>query len=319
MQSPTTQLTAPRRQVTRVPRAWRKPKAAKSQDKRPHRARTGPFLIRNPNAGPFAKMVIDQAYTISDLRSKFNALPLGTTVLVENPGTGYHFTANTRHALQQEEIDYLVDGRRTPEGDWYLPKQHPRQAEDVPTRRQPVSTPQEDPPMSNPTPDITLYTDGSCKGNPGPAGYAAVLVQGQPAEATLRKLAFDLKKAEVAKVDGHRAKAIAGYIGEATNNVAELSAVLAGLRYITKPSTVLVFTDSANVIGWLSQDFKRKNPLVAALCGQIDQVIASTGLVVRYAKVDGHAGVALNELVDRLASRQVELGKAGACQAAPLV
>ena len=319
MQSPIPQLTAPRRQVTRVPRAWRTPKAAKSQDKRPHRARTGPFLICNPNAGPFAKMVIDQAYTISDLRSKFNALPLGTTVLVENPATGYHFSANTRHALQQEEIDYLVDGQRTPEGDWYLPKQHARQAEDSRVKRQPVSTPQEDPPMSNPTPDITLYTDGSCKGNPGPAGYAAVLVQGQPAEATLRKLAFDLKKAEVAKVDGHRAKAIAGYIGEATNNIAELSAVLAGLRYITKPSTVLVLTDSANVIGWLSQGFKRKNPLVAALCGQIDQVIAATGLVVRYAKVDGHAGVTLNELVDKLASRQVELGKAGACQAAPLV
>ena len=173
--------------------------------------------------------------------------------------------------------------------------------------------------MSTPTPDITLYTDGSCKGNPGPAGYAAVLVQGEPGEATLRKLAFDLKKAEVAKVDGHRAKAIAGYIGEATNNVAELSAVLAGLRYVTKPSTVLVLTDSANVIGWLSQGFKRKNPLVAALCGQIDQVIAATGLTVRYAKVDGHAGVTLNELVDKLASRQVELGKAGACQAAPLV
>ena len=95
--------------------------------------------------------------------------------------------------------------------------------------------------------------------------------------------------------------------------------IFAAFGYITKPSTVLVLTDSANVIGWLSQGFKRKNPLVAALCGQIDQVIAATGLVVRYAKVDGHAGVALNELVDRLASRQVELGKAGACQAAPLV
>ena len=49
------------------------------------------------------------------------------------------------------------------------------------------------------------------------------------------------------------------------------------------------------------------------------RLIVAKGLAVRYAKVDGHAGVALNDLVDRLASRQVELGRSGACQAAPLV
>jgi hypothetical protein len=124
----TAQLAAPRRRAAHIPRAWRTPKAATSQDRRPHRARTGPFLIRTPNSGPFAKMVVDTAYTVGDLRSKFNALPLGTTVLIENPATGYCFSANTRHALDQEEIDYLVDGQRTPQGDWYLPKQRTQAA-----------------------------------------------------------------------------------------------------------------------------------------------------------------------------------------------
>ena len=71
---------------------------------------------------------------------------------------------------------------------------------------------------------VTLYTDGSCLGNPGPGGYAAVL-----------------------RCNG-RAKEITGSSDHTTNNRMELQAVIAGLQALTRRCQVTVVTDSQYVV-----------------------------------------------------------------------
>jgi ribonuclease HI len=153
---------------------------------------------------------------------------------------------------------------------------------------------------------VIIYADGACSGNPGPAAYAAVLVQGQPNTITCRALAKALTANTVAKADGHAAKIVAESIGHGTNNVAELHAVLAGLGYITKPgSKVIVRTDSQNVIGWLSLGWKRRSPAIVDLAGKIDTVITEKQLTVAFEHVKGHAGDPLNELADNKAQAAI--------------
>lgn len=84
-------------------------------------------------------------------------------------------------------------------------------------------------------PDLILYTDGSCEPNPGPAGYGFVVCDRRDEE---EDVGF-------------------GYIGEATNNVAEYTAVLAGLahiknRYPSQGLSVLVRADSRLVVEQLA-------------------------------------------------------------------
>jgi ribonuclease HI len=92
--------------------------------------------------------------------------------------------------------------------------------------------------------EITIYTDGSARGNPGPGGYGVILISGP-----------------------HRLEKSEGF-GETTNNRMELMAVIAGLEALRIPgSAVVVYTDSKYVAdavekGWLfqweSKTFKKK-------------------------------------------------------------
>ena len=127
------------------------------------------------------------------------------------------------------------------------------------------------------TPVVTIHTDGACSGNPGPGGWSAILTCGE-----------------------HQ-KELSGGEPETTNNRMELTAVLKGLHALTKPCKVTIVTDSANVIGWLSLGWKRKNAQIAALCAEIERVIEAKGLTVEFQKVAGHAGHPLNERADQLA------------------
>jgi len=71
---------------------------------------------------------------------------------------------------------------------------------------------------------VTIYTDGACLGNPGPGGFAAVLIHGE-----------------------HR-KEISGGYAETTNNRMELMAAIKGLEALKRPCRVTVFSDSQYVI-----------------------------------------------------------------------
>ncbi len=70
---------------------------------------------------------------------------------------------------------------------------------------------------------VSLYTDGSCDGNPGPGGYAAILKKGR------------------------FYREITGSVPHGSNNRMELLAVIKGLAEVKQSSTVTVFTDSAYV------------------------------------------------------------------------
>jgi len=126
---------------------------------------------------------------------------------------------------------------------------------------------------------IHVWTDGACTGNPGPAGLGAVIV------------------------DGDTTQELSEYLGEGTNNIAELMAIFRGLEVVkdrTRP--VLVYSDSAYSIGLLSQNWKAKAnvELVAklrALCKQFTDL--------RFVKVAGHAGIPLNERTDELARNAI--------------
>jgi ribonuclease HI len=123
---------------------------------------------------------------------------------------------------------------------------------------------------------IHVWTDGACSGNPGPAGLGVVVVG-----------------------DGTGQREISEYLGEATNNIAELTAILRGLQAISdKTRPVLVYSDSAYSIGLLSQNWKAKKNVelvreLREVCRQFPDL--------RFIKVLAHSGIALNERVDQLA------------------
>jgi ribonuclease HI len=134
--------------------------------------------------------------------------------------------------------------------------------------------------MSN---EITIYTDGAARGNPGPGGYGVVLISG---------------KHRLEKSEGYRLT---------TNNRMELMAVIAGLEALKKPgSDVVVYTDSRYVAdsvekGWVFQwesklFKKKKNP---DLWVRFLKVYRSHK--VRFVWIKGHSKNKENDLCDRMA------------------
>jgi ribonuclease HI len=126
------------------------------------------------------------------------------------------------------------------------------------------------------------YTDGACSGNPGPAGSGVVLVS---PEGKIRE-GFDS-------------------LGQATNNVAELTAILRALEWIpASASAIVVYTDSQYAIGVLQKGWKAKanQELVVATKRAVAERRA------RLVYVPGHEGVPLNERADELAREAVRTG-----------
>ena len=142
--------------------------------------------------------------------------------------------------------------------------------------------------MSEPDspPEVVIYTDGACDPNPGPGGWAALLVFGE-----------------------HR-KALTGHETSTTNNRMELQAIIAALGALKKPCRVRLRTDSEYVQkgiteyierwkakGWRTSD--KKSVANRDLWEALDQALQRHQ--VEWVWVKGHAGDPLNEEVDRLA------------------
>jgi ribonuclease HI len=143
-------------------------------------------------------------------------------------------------------------------------------------------------PASTPTPAahgrtasgvVHVYTDGASSGNPGPSGIGVVLTYGS------------------------RRKEISEYIGEATNNIAELMAIQKGLSAVkNKRLPVRVYTDSTYAHGVLALNWKpKKNQDLIAAIRRSMAGFARLKLV----KVPGHQGIAENERADELATSAV--------------
>lgn len=128
---------------------------------------------------------------------------------------------------------------------------------------------------------ITLFTDGSAIGNPGPGGWAVLL-----------------------RTNG-RDQLLSGCCPETTNNRMELTAVLEGLTQLDGPDTVTIVTDSEYVRGALSLGWKRKANL--DLLAALDRLLAPHR--VSFQVVRGHSGHPENELVDTAARAQAERAK----------
>ncbi len=127
---------------------------------------------------------------------------------------------------------------------------------------------------------IVVYTDGACSGNPGPAGSGVVLLWGE-----------------------HR-KEISRYLGEGTNNVAELVAIQIALETITRPNLpVKLHTDSSYAIGVLKKGWKAKKN--QELIENIRNLMTKYPFL-ELIKVPGHHGVPENERADELARLAVE-------------
>jgi ribonuclease HI len=133
---------------------------------------------------------------------------------------------------------------------------------------------------------ITLITDGSCLGNPGPGGWAAILRHGE------------------------RKKEIWGSEPQTTNNRMEMTAVIAGLAAITEPCKVRVEIDSEYVKNGITQwihQWKRRGWKTAAkqpvknedLWRKLDAALAGHELEWHWVK--GHADHDDNNRCDELA------------------
>ena len=125
----------------------------------------------------------------------------------------------------------------------------------------------------------TVYADGACSGNPGPAGLGIVLV------------GPDGKIAE-----GYE------YLGVGTNNVAELTGILRAAEIVPDGAAAVVHTDSQYAIGVLTKGWKAKanKELIAGV-----KVALARRSGWRIVYVPGHAGVPLNERADELAREAV--------------
>jgi ribonuclease HI len=129
---------------------------------------------------------------------------------------------------------------------------------------------------------IIIYTDGACRGNPGPMGIGVVLL------------------------DRGERREISEYLGEGTNNIAELTAILRALEAVPdedRSRPVVVHSDSSYSLGLLGQNWKAKKniELVAEL-----RRLAARFPRLRLVKVPGHAGVPENERCDQLATQAVD-------------
>ena len=142
--------------------------------------------------------------------------------------------------------------------------------------------------MSN---TVVMYTDGACRGNPGPGGWGAVL-----------------------EYRGNQ-KLLKGFAAETTNNRMELIAVIEGLRALKRPCAITLKTDSRYVMqginewiaGWKKNGWKTsaKKPVKNVdLWQQLDNEIERHQIEWKWVK--GHAGITGNELADQLANLAID-------------
>ena len=136
-------------------------------------------------------------------------------------------------------------------------------------------------------PEVTIYTDGACKGNPGPGGWGALMIAGD-----------------------NRRELCGGELAT-TNNRMELTAAIEALRALKRPTRVRLFTDSKYVMqgietwihGWKKNCWRTsdKKPVKNMdLWQALDTLVAAQQIEWRWVK--GHSGDPGNERADALSN-----------------
>ena len=157
--------------------------------------------------------------------------------------------------------------------------------------------------MTEPTPEITIYTDGGADPNPGAGGWAAILID--PASGKARELS--------------------GGEPVATNNRMELTAAIRALEALKQRCRVHLFTDSLYLRkgitewlpGWIARGWRRKEGVLQNedLWRRLAELIQEHQ--IRWDWVKGHAGNRWNERADVLATLEIRKQRAGRAAAAP--
>jgi len=139
---------------------------------------------------------------------------------------------------------------------------------------------------------VEIYTDGSCKKNPGPGGWAAVLVY------------------------NGREKEICGGEAETTNNRMELLATINALKALKEPCEVVLTSDSKYVVdgiskgwakGWKARGWKKADKSPALNPELWDELLTECDRhEIEFVWVKGHAGHPYNERCDTLAQGEAE-------------
>jgi ribonuclease HI len=138
---------------------------------------------------------------------------------------------------------------------------------------------------------VVIYTDGACRGNPGPGGWGAILSYGETE------------------------KELYGSAPDTTNNRMELTAAIAALDALSRACSVDLYTDSQyvrqGVLEWMANWKKRgwktaaKKPVKNQdLWQELDQAMARHDINWHWVK--GHAGVPGNERADELANLAID-------------
>lgn len=128
--------------------------------------------------------------------------------------------------------------------------------------------------------ELTIYTDGASRNNPGEAGAGVVV-----------------------KKSGEQIEGIARYLGTTTNNIAEYSAAIIGLEYAagTGASSVKLFADSELLVKQVNGQYKVKNEGLKPLHAKVKELIARIGRVeVQYIPRER------NKEADALANRAID-------------
>ena len=138
---------------------------------------------------------------------------------------------------------------------------------------------------------VEIYTDGACSGNPGPGGWAAILIY-----------------------EDHK-KEIFGGNKDTTNNRMEMSAVIEALKILKEPCNVTIYSDSQYVCNsmnrgwvksWKSNNWRKSNGELAKNVDLWEEMLnLSTIHELNFMWIKGHAGNIYNERCDALAVRAI--------------
>lgn len=138
---------------------------------------------------------------------------------------------------------------------------------------------------------VEIYTDGACRGNPGPGGWGVLLIAGE------------------------KRKTLHGGEAETTNNRMELTAAIEALKALRRPATVVLYTDSKYVMDGIRQwlpNWKRRGWKTASkqpvknqdLWQVLDDQASRHDITWKW--VRGHTGNPGNEEADALANRGID-------------
>ena len=154
--------------------------------------------------------------------------------------------------------------------------------------------------------EIEIYTDGACKGNPGPGGWGVYI--------NIKNIWHDKKEPDILEYE------LYGGNKETTNNIMEMTAVIKAAEWITlyhyNKDKITFYIDSAYIINcykekwyikWIQNDWKtsRKVPVKNKELWE-KLIIIFEQPNFHFEKVEGHNGIKGNEIADKLANEGVK-------------